>query len=71
MYSDFLSSGDPYFPPWVQANASLSQQANIRFRPDATAVTYHWPGGSNPIFVPHPDDDGLLWDMLRWTENPE
>ncbi len=40
--------------------------------PDATQPTpwYHWQTSQNPIYMPHPDDEGLRWELLEWTDNP-
>ncbi len=32
--------------------------------------TYYWNNYNEPIFVPHPDDEGLKWKLLKWTDNP-
>ena len=59
----------PYFPVWM-GNQGRNPIPLLTIAPDATPVAYHWKKPYNLIYVPHPDDDGLRWDLLKWTENP-
>lgn len=65
-----LSGSSPvlYFPSWLQANASLNPQPKIVIRPPQSGATFHWPNFSQPIFVPHPNDGGLQWELLNMRE---
>ena len=36
--------------------------------PDATGVVPHWPDWTQPIFIPHPSDGGLRWEVVTWQE---
>jgi hypothetical protein len=38
------------------------------FNATPDGVKNHLPDFSQPIYVPHPDDGQLLWDVIRWTE---
>jgi hypothetical protein len=58
-----------YFPMWMYVRG-YSPQPRITIKPDPATVTYHWNNWNNPIYQPHADDDGLRWDMVKWTENP-
>jgi len=64
-----LNPGVPYFPVWM-AGQGRDPKPLLLVKPDSTTVTYHWENPQNPVYVPHPDDDGLRWDVLEWTENP-
>ncbi len=64
------SGGEPYFPNWIESQYGLRQQPRICVTPPAQAATYHWHDAANPIYVAHPDDGGLRWDLIDWTENP-
>ncbi len=74
-YDDFDDQEDeedaiPYFPVWLQAEEGLDPAPQLTVKPDPDDVRYHWPNANSPIYVPHGDDDGLRWTLLRWTENP-
>jgi len=58
---------EPYFPK-LMAQFERSPVPKLVFQPENTAVTYHWANSYNPIFVPHPDDGGLRWNLLSWSE---
>jgi len=57
-----------YFPLWLQQNHGLDPNPRLTVKPETTKARYHWHESGNPIYVPHPDDDGLRWDLLQWTE---
>ncbi|MEE8452852.1 MAG: hypothetical protein V3R99_13085 [Thermoguttaceae bacterium] len=58
------------FPTPVK-NDTITFLPRLTIRPDLiTPVRYHWKNRDDPIYVPHPDDDGLRWELLQWTENP-
>jgi hypothetical protein len=42
----------------------------LTIKPDPSPVTYHWKKPYDPIYVPHPTDSGLRWDLVEWTDNP-
>jgi len=65
----FPSATEKYFPNWM-AYWGRSPVPRLTFAPESTATTYHWANAYDPIFVPHPDDDGMRWDLLEWSENP-
>jgi hypothetical protein len=60
----------PYFPVWMHNTQGRDPQPLLVIKPDAAQIAYHWHNWSDPIFVPHPDDDGLRWEIVQWTENP-
>lgn len=66
------STGYKYFPSWLKAALGLDYSPRIVIQPDTRSVNYHYPwlSTSNPIYVAHPDDGGLRWEMVDWTENP-
>lgn len=57
----------PYFPMFVYV-LGFDPYPLIRFEPPDGEVTYHWPDRNTPIYVPHPNDGGLRWDVIRWAE---
>ena len=75
-YEDFEDQLDgaegpvvPYFPVWM-GYRGRDPQPLLTVKPDPAPVRYHWHDPQYPVYVPHPDDDGLRWDLLEWTENP-
>lgn len=58
------------FPEWLKAEHALDYEPKITLKPDTTGVTYHWHDWSQPLFVAHPDDGGLRWDVIRWVDDP-
>ena len=63
--------GEIYFPQFVEADRGLEQQPKIVFRPDPSGATYHWHDWTQPLFVAHPDDSGLRWDLIEWRDSPQ
>lgn len=63
------SGGMEYLPIYAWA-FGLNPNPILTLVPDATPVTDHWQNLNLPIYVPHADDSGLLWDTIRWTEIP-
>jgi len=59
----------PYFPVWMGLRGR-DPKPRLTISPDSGPITYHWHYPGNRIYVPHPDDDGLRWDLIEWTENP-
>ena len=62
----WTSGGEQYFPEFARQEEDLDPTPKILVRPDSTKPSYHWPDWDQPIFVPHPDDGGLRWDVIRW-----
>ena len=65
-----VPGGIPYFPVWLGENWDLDPQPRLNIEPETEAVRYHWKNSYDPIYVPHPNDEGLRWELLEWTENP-
>ncbi len=61
--------GIPYFPVWLNQVHGLDPNPRLTIKPESNEVRYHWKKADDPVYVPHPDDDGLRWDLLEWTEN--
>ena len=67
--------GEPFFPVWM-GQRGYDPRPMITFKPDPGPVTYHWKKPYDPIYVPdpddapHPDDAGLRWDLVEWTDSP-
>ena len=60
----------PYFPVWMYQKQGRAPEPLWTIQPDAQTIRYHWQNWDEPIFQPHPDDGGLRWDLLEWTDNP-
>ncbi len=58
--------GITYFPEFVQLDRGLDPQSQIVIKPAGANDRYHWQDWSQPVFVAHPDDTGLLWSVVRW-----
>jgi len=58
------------FPDWLDDHRGLDPRPRLIIKPDAAMVRYHCHNSGDPIYTRHPDDDGLRWDLLEWTENP-
>jgi hypothetical protein len=70
-------------PDWLNrasrpAEDRLNPQPPMEFRDRAYTVypalfepRYHWYDPDEPIYVRHEDDDGLRWDLIRWTDVPK
>jgi hypothetical protein len=72
-YDDFVLAqlqGAKYFPVWLQSQKGLQYAPRIHIKPSSSAVTYHWKNTADPIYVAHPSDLGLRWDIVDWKENP-
>ncbi len=59
-----------YFPQWMEVTQQLKVKPLLTIKPESSAVTYHWQDWSQPVYVPHPNDGGLRWDLVDWKDNP-
>jgi hypothetical protein len=68
-YSDYKNqTALKYFPDWMAASPyKLNPQPRIKFQPP-TAVSYHWPDWSQPIYTKAAGDAGLRWNIVSWKE---
>jgi hypothetical protein len=56
----------------------LDPKPSIRIVPDPTPVDYRWKMSYDTILLPHagdaspqdPNNPGLRWDLLEWTDRP-
>jgi hypothetical protein len=74
-YSAFMAQredtdGIGNFVTYLAKLTDLDPTPRIVFERESATVDYHWQDFSEPIFMPHEDDEGLRWDLLDWTENP-
>ncbi len=61
-----------FSPAWGSSPPSQNDEITLvesESLPEAKP-TYYWNNYNEPIFVPHPDDEGLRWKLLKWTDNP-
>jgi hypothetical protein len=68
-----LDSTNPelYFPRWLEANFGMQAAPKITFRPGAATATHHWQDWSQPVYATQATDEGLIWDLLSWSESQE
>lgn len=59
-----------YFPIYM-SYLGFDPQPQIQIVPPVEEVIYHWPSVNTPLYVPHPNDGGLRWDVVRWGERVE
>ncbi|MBN1909841.1 MAG: hypothetical protein JW818_08895 [Pirellulales bacterium] len=64
----FHDDGDTYWPIWLNTHIGISPVAYIKFLPPSDTIPVRWFDTSTPLFLPHTDDQGLQWDLIRWTE---
>ena len=57
-----------YFPQWIEKRKGLAPDPLVTVEPASDGVIHHWPDWSQPLFVPHPDDGGLRWEVVEWKE---
>jgi hypothetical protein len=57
-----------YFPLWVQGFFGFQAQPKIVIQPDPSNPQFHYQNWSQPVIVPHPDDEGLVWEVVSWSE---
>jgi hypothetical protein len=60
----------PYFPRWLGNKTDLEPEPQVTIGPDPRGVGYHWHDWSQPVYVPHPNDQALVWDLVEWTDDP-
>ncbi len=58
------------FPEWVLQQSGLSPEPQLTMKPDDQNIRYHWHDWTQPVFVARFDDNGLVWDLVDWRENP-
>ncbi len=58
-----------YFPQFVEATGGLVVAPQLRIKPAGQPTTYHWQDWQNPLFVPHPNDGALRWDLVQWRDD--
>jgi Tfp pilus assembly protein PilX len=60
-----------YFPGWLNNNRpswGIYLTPRLIFSATPSGVTNHVPDFSQPIYVPHTEDGGLRWDVVKWQE---
>lgn len=74
-YTNFLAQYDvnnpasiKYFPQWIGNRLGLSPAPTLSITPPTTAVTYHWPDWTQPIYGIGSGDAGLVWNIIRREE---
>lgn len=60
-----------YFPGWLYDNRAswgIYLTPRLIFNATPDGVKNHVPDADQPIYVPHTDEGGLRWDVVRWQE---
>ncbi len=70
LYDPSGAGHSTFFPRWLGGATPRAPEPLITITPDAEAPSYHWQDWDQPVYVPHPDDEGLVWDLVEWTDNP-
>ncbi len=73
VWNDFWaqrSAGIPWFPEWLDKSTNLKIEPRVTLAPTVRPIRYHYYSPTRPIYVPHPDDEGLRWNVVRWGTNP-
>lgn len=72
-HDGFLKQPGPtqeqFFPVWMGLQGR-DPRPRLTVKPDPSPVRYHWHYPQDLIYVPHPDDEGLRWELVRWTDSP-
>jgi hypothetical protein len=65
----FMLQGlQPYFPVWL-GSMGYNPAPGVMIKPPAVAPrACHWSPTLQPLYVPHPSDPGLRWDVLEWHD---
>ena len=58
-----------YFPNFMGA-IGRSPIPFLTIKPSSASVTDHWLTAGAPLYVAHPSDSGLRWNIVRWTTSP-
>jgi hypothetical protein len=65
-----LGSNDPvHFPEYMQHARGFIVQPTLTFQPDLSGVQPHWQNWTQPVFQKGANDEGLVWDVVRWEDN--
>jgi hypothetical protein len=63
-------TGIAHFPEWLVRTTGLDIEPHLTLVPDKQNIRYHYYRPGNPVYVPHEDDDGLRWNVVRLTVDP-
>jgi len=63
-----LAQGITNFPDWLEAEEGLDPQPAAKFRTADSPVSYHWHDWNEAVYQPHANDEGLVWDFIRMSE---
>lgn len=66
-----LTGGTPYFPRYLQRRFGMDPDPLLTIKPDTAEVVHRWQNFSQPVYIAHPDDAGLQWNLIDWTDNPK
>jgi hypothetical protein len=66
-----LGNGTPYFPRYLKNRFGMDPNPLLTIKPDAPEIVHRWQNFSQPVYVAHPDDAGLQWNLIDWADNPK
>jgi hypothetical protein len=59
------------FPLWLSGNGTAFSGLNpvpiLTIKPNPAPLTAHWQDLTQPIYMPAAGDDGLRWNLIRWS----
>jgi hypothetical protein len=65
------SSGTSYFPKFLKSRRGMNYEPLLTVKPAAAEIVHYWHNFSQPLYVAHPDDPGLQWNLIDWADNPK
>lgn len=69
LVQETLLGGQKFFPIWLE-QYGCKPASLLTVRPPAASLVHHWKRRDDPVYVPHPADPGLRWDLLRLSDAP-
>lgn len=73
LFNNQLTGGSttpiPFFPVYLSA-LGRNPKPTLTVIPDSTSVREHWQDLADPVYVPHANDPGLLWELVSWADDP-
>jgi len=57
------------FVDWLSTNTDAKKEDKIRFQLKENAPNYQWLDLSAPIYQKGDEDNGLVWDLVRWVDS--
>jgi hypothetical protein len=65
-----LLGDNRYFPGYMQTTYSLQVAPKVTIKAAPSTANDRWQDWSQPVYAAGSGDEGLIWDLLRWSESP-